>query len=113
MEDDKPKRRQRYSGAYPKAFKEKYKEQQPEKYAADVEKVIAKGRTPAGMHLSICVNEIMQILNIQPGEVGLDATLGYGGHSQEMLKRLQPGGRLFAIDVDPFEASASDTMRIV
>jgi len=103
MEDDKPKRRIRYSGAYPKTFKEKYKEQQPQKYAADVEKVIAKGRTPAGMHLSICVNEIMNILNIQPGEVGLDATLGYGGHSHEILKRLQKGGRLFATDVDPLE----------
>jgi 16S rRNA (cytosine1402-N4)-methyltransferase len=103
MEDDKPKRRVRYKGSHPKEFKEKYKEQQPEKYAADVEKVIAKGRTPAGMHLSICVNEIMEILNIQPGEVGMDATLGYGGHSAEMLRRLQPGGRLFATDVDPFE----------
>jgi 16S rRNA (cytosine1402-N4)-methyltransferase len=103
MEDDKPKRRVRYKGSHPKEFKEKYKEQQPDKYAADIEKVIAKGRTPAGMHLSICVNEIMEILNIQPGEVGMDATLGYGGHSAEMLKRLQPGGRLYATDVDPFE----------
>jgi 16S rRNA (cytosine1402-N4)-methyltransferase len=49
------------------------------------------------------VNEIMDVLKIKPGETGLDATLGYGGHSLEMLKRLSPAGRLFAIDVDPFE----------
>jgi 16S rRNA (cytosine1402-N4)-methyltransferase len=49
------------------------------------------------------MNEIMEFLNITPGQTGLDATLGYGGHSQEILKRLTPGGRLYAIDVDPFE----------
>jgi len=105
MEEDKPKhkRRERYKGTHPKKFKEKYKEQQPELYASDVEKVIAKGRTPAGMHRSICVSEIMDILKIGPGQIGLDATLGYGGHSLEILKQLKPGGKLYAIDVDPFE----------
>lgn len=101
--ESKPPRRIRYKGTHPKSFKEKYKELQPEKYAEDVEKIIHKGYTPAGMHRSICVNEIMTVLNIVPGQVGLDATLGYGGHSLEILKRLMPGGRLYAIDVDPFE----------
>jgi 16S rRNA (cytosine1402-N4)-methyltransferase len=55
------------------------------------------------MHRSICVDEILDILQIAPGQVGLDATLGYGGHSLEMLKCLLPGGRLYAIDVDPYE----------
>jgi len=68
-----------------------------------VEKIISKGHTPAGMHRSICLKEIMEVLKIVPGEIGLDATLGYGGHSSEILKRLVPGGHLFAIDVDPFE----------
>jgi 16S rRNA (cytosine1402-N4)-methyltransferase len=99
----KPLRRVRYKGTHPRAFQEKYKELQPEQYAADVEKVIRQGRTPAGMHRPICVNEIMQLLQILPGQIGLDATLGYGGHSVEILKRLSPGGRLFAIDVDPLE----------
>jgi 16S rRNA (cytosine1402-N4)-methyltransferase len=105
MEDEKPKhnRRERYKGTHPKAFKEKYKEQQPTLYAADIEKVIEQGRTPAGMHRSICVTEIMDILNIKPGQIGLDATLGYGGHSLEMLKRLNFKGKLYATDVDPFE----------
>ncbi len=102
-EQSKPPRRVRYKGTHPKSFKEKYKELQPEKYAADIEKVMQKGNTPAGMHRSICVNEILEFLNIQPGQTGLDATLGYGGHSLEILKRLAPGGHLFATDVDPFE----------
>ena len=99
----KPQRRIRYKGTHPKSFTEKYKEQQPELYSADVAKVMEQGRTPAGMHRSICVNEIMDLLKPMPGEIGLDATLGYGGHSAELLKRLQPGGVLYAIDVDPFE----------
>ncbi len=105
MDDEKPKhtRRVRYRGTHPKSFKEKYKELAPDQYPEDIEKVKQQGRTPAGMHRSICVNEILEILKIQPGETGLDATLGYGGHSLEMLKCLGAGGRLFAIDVDPFE----------
>jgi 16S rRNA (cytosine1402-N4)-methyltransferase len=105
MEDQEPKhvRRIRYKGTHPKTFKEKYKELQPELYAEDVAKVMEQGRTPAGMHRSICVNEIMDILKIVPGQIGLDATLGYGGHSLEILKRLSPNGHLYAIDVDPFE----------
>lgn len=103
MDGEKPKRRVRYKGTHPKAYKEKYKELNPEQYAADVEKVKQQGRTPAGMHRSICVNEIMELLQLQPGQTGLDATLGYGGHSAEMLRRIVPGGKLYAIDVDPIE----------
>jgi len=105
MEDQNPQhqRRIRYNGTHPKSFKEKYKELQPDMYAKDVAKIMEQGKTPAGMHRSICVNEIMDILNIEPGQVGMDATLGYGGHSLEILKRLQPNGHLFATDVDPIE----------
>lgn len=105
MDDQEPKkpRRVRYKGTHPKAFKEKYKELQPEQYANDIEKVKLQGRTPAGTHRSICLNEILDFFNLQPGQVGLDATLGYGGHSLEMLKCLMPGGKLYATDVDPFE----------
>ncbi len=105
MDSQYPKhtRRKRYKGSHPKSFKEKYKEQQPDLYASDVAKVISQGKTPAGMHLPICVNEILEILKVKPGQIGLDATLGYGGHSLEILKCLQPGGRLYATDVDPFE----------
>ncbi|WML37030.1 16S rRNA (cytosine(1402)-N(4))-methyltransferase RsmH [Clostridium sp. OS1-26] len=99
----KHKRRPRYKGTHPKNFKEKYKELNPEKYAEDIAKIIQKGNTPAGMHISICVKEILEILQIKPGQTGLDATLGYGGHTLEMLKCLDSKGRMYALDVDPIE----------
>lgn len=101
--EQKHQRRIRYQGTHPKAFKEKYKELQPEQYADAVEKVIQRGSTPAGMHRSICVKEILEFLQITPGQTGLDATLGYGGHTLEMLKCLDSKGRLYAVDVDSFE----------
>ena len=97
------KRRVRYSGTHPRRFEEKYKEHDPLKYADTVAKVISKGSTPAGMHIPIMVKEILEILQIRPGERGLDATLGYGGHSRKMLERLQGTGHLYALDVDPIE----------
>ena len=105
LDEKEPKhqRRIRYKGTHPKNFKEKYKELQPEQYADTVEKIIQKGSTPAGMHLPICVKEILDLLQITPGQTGLDATLGYGGHTLEILKCLNSKGRLYAIDVDPFE----------
>ena len=102
-QEQKRQRRIRYKGTHPKAFKEKYKELQPEQYADDVAKVIQRGSTPAGMHRSICVKEILEILQITPGQTGLDATLGYGGHALEMLKCLNSKGHLYAIDVDSIE----------
>ena len=98
------KRRIRYSGKYPKKFEEKYKEHNPEKYADTVAHVIEKGSTPAGMHISIMVKEILEFLEIQPGQQGLDCTLGYGGHSRKMLEQLQGQGRLVSLDIDPIES---------
>lgn len=98
------KRRVRYSGKYPKRFEEKYKEQNPEKYADTIVHVIEKGSTPAGMHISIMVKEILDFLEIKPGQKGLDATLGYGGHTTEMLKCLNGEGHIIGLDVDPIES---------
>lgn len=103
MTEQQHKRRVRYKGTHPKTYAEKYKEHQPEKYADTIEKVIRKGSTPAGMHLSIMVQEILDILQIQPGQNGLDATLGYGGHTRRMLEQLQGTGHICALDVDPIE----------
>lgn len=103
MEEKIHKRRVHYSGTHPKRFEEKYKEHDPEKYADTIEKVISKGSTPAGMHISICVNEILDFLQIQPGQQGLDATLGYGGHTRRMLEQLHGEGHMYALDVDPIE----------
>ena len=99
------KRRVRYSGTHPKKYSEKYKELQPEKYADTISKVIKKGSTPGGMHISICVKEILYLLQIQPGQQGLDATLGYGGHTLEMLKCLNSRGHIYGLDVDPIESA--------
>lgn len=98
------KRRVHYSGKYPKKFEEKYKEQNPEKYKDTIEHVINKGSTPAGMHISIMVNEILDFLKIQPGQQGLDATLGYGGHTRRMLEKLEGKGHIYGLDVDPIES---------
>ena len=100
----KHKRRERYSGTHPRSYKEKYKEHNPEKYADTVERVIQRGGTPAGMHISIMVQEILDFLQIQPGQTGLDATLGYGGHTSAMLAKLEGQGHLYALDVDPIES---------
>jgi len=106
---EKPRRRPRYSGKNPRHFHEKYKEHQPDRYAADVEKVLASGKTPAGTHRPIMVREIMEILAPQPGEFAVDATLGYGGHSRELLPAITPGGRLIGLDVDPVELPKTES----
>lgn len=103
-EEKQHKRRVHYSGKYPKKFEEKYKELNPEKYKDTIEHVISKGNTPAGMHISIMVKEIIDFLDIKPGQTGFDATLGYGGHTRAMLEKLEGQGHMFATDVDPIES---------
>ena len=100
---DKPQRRRRYPGKNPWLFGDKYKELQPLRYADDVAKVLAGGKTPAGMHRPIMVREILDGLGPRPGEVAVDCTLGYGGHARELLAAVQPRGRLLGVDVDPIE----------
>jgi 16S rRNA (cytosine1402-N4)-methyltransferase len=97
------RRRVRYSGRNPRRFDEKYKERDPQRYADTVAKVLASGKTPAGTHRPIMVAEILAALAPRPGERAVDCTLGYGGHAQEILARLQPGGRLLGLDADPVE----------
>jgi 16S rRNA (cytosine1402-N4)-methyltransferase len=109
MSDDKPvhKRRVRYKGRNPRRFEERYKELNPDQYPEHTKHIVAKGSTPAGSHRPICVDEILAVLKPRAGEVGLDATLGYGGHSEQILPSLLPGGRLFAVDADPLELPRS------
>ena len=103
MSTEKPKRRPRYKGRNPRHFSEKYKEHDAERYAADVDKVIKSGKTPAGMHRPVMVREVIEVLDPQSGELAIDCTLGYGGHATALLAALQPGGRLIGLDVDPIE----------
>src|SRR5436190_18871800 len=96
-------RRPRYPGRNPRAFQDKYKELNPDRYPADVAKVLASGKTPAGAHLPIMPTEVLRCLRPAPGEPAVDCTLGWGGHARAILNRIQPGGRLLGLDVDPIE----------
>jgi 16S rRNA (cytosine1402-N4)-methyltransferase len=96
-------RRRRYPGRHPRAFHQKYKELNPIDYPADAQKVRASGRTPAGMHVPIMEREVLDCLRPRPGEIAVDCTLGWGGHTRAMLQAVRPGGRVIGIDVDPVE----------
>src|SRR4051794_34126068 len=96
-------RRQRYAGKHPRAFHDKYKELDPERHPDAVQKVLASGKTPAGTHRAVMVEEVLRHLQPRPGEVAVDCTLGGGGHARSILERIQPGGRLVGLDADPIE----------
>ena len=108
---EKPKRRPRYGGKNPRGFHQKYKELQPQKYPDDVAKVLAAGKTPAGMHRPIMVSEILDVLQPQPGETAVDCTLGFGGHARELLTRIQPSGRLIGQLMLPLVFVAQTALR--
>lgn len=95
------KRRPRYSGKNPRRFEDKYKEHAGD--AATIEKVLASGKTPVGTHRPIMVAEILQVLAPQAGDIAVDGTLGYGGHAQEILAKILPGGKLIGLDQDPLQ----------
>ncbi len=97
------KRRPRYAGRNPRKFHEKYKELDPERYGSDVQKILDSGKTPAGMHRAIMVDEVLRALAPRAGDVAVDCTLGFGGHARVLIQRIQPGGRLIGLDVDPLE----------
>jgi len=100
-ETPRPPRRKRYSGKNPRRFEEKYKEH--DRHAETLAKVIASGKTPAGSHVPIMVNECLEALAMEPGMTGVDCTLGYGGHALRILERITPGGKLIGLDQDPLE----------
>jgi 16S rRNA (cytosine1402-N4)-methyltransferase len=108
-EETPHRRRPRYSGKYPRRFEEKYKELSPEKYPETLAKVLASGKTPAGSHVPILVDEVLDVLHPQAGETAVDCTLGHGGHASAILPRLLPGGFLLGLDVDPVELPKTET----
>lgn len=104
----KPPRRPRYAGKNPRRYQDKYKEHHSDQYPETVAKVLASGKTPAGSHRPIMLTEVLETLAVEPGQVGVDATLGYGGHAQAILERLQPAGRLIGLDADPLEVTRTE-----
>ena len=102
------RRRPRYHGSHPRRFADKYKELAPEQYPEAVAHVRAQGKTPAGQHVPIMVDEVLEALAPQPGERAVDATLGWGGHAERLLECLMPGGTLLGLDADPIELPRTD-----
>ena len=100
---DNHKRRPRYSGTHPKKFDQKYKELQPQKYPDQQTKLRAKGKTPAGTHVPVLVEEIIACLRPKPGDIIADCTLGYGGHARQFLKHIGETGMLIGFDMDGAE----------
>jgi len=47
------------------------------------------------------LQEVINYLNLKPGNLIVDATIGTGGHSQAILEKILPGGKLIALDRDP------------
>lgn len=108
-ETPRPPRRKRYSGKNPRKFEDKYKEHDPARYGETIAKVIASGKTPAGSHIPILVDECLEALKLQPGMTGVDATLGYGGHAVRILEQISPTGKLTGLDMDPLELPKTET----
>ncbi|HYD91999.1 MAG TPA: 16S rRNA (cytosine(1402)-N(4))-methyltransferase, partial [Flavobacterium sp.] len=51
-------------------------------------------------HIPVLLNEVLQVLAAKEGEVVVDATLGGGGHTAELLKAVGPSGRVIGLDAD-------------
>lgn len=97
------RRRPRYRGKNPRRFDQKYKEHNPERYPEEVARVLACGKTPAGSHRPVMVEEVLAVLAPQAREIAVDCTLGYGGHACAIMSHLLPDGHLLGLDVDPIE----------
>lgn len=54
------------------------------------------------IHVSVLKDKVVEYLNPQPGDVVVDATLGLGGHAEEILKHLGDTGKLIGIDRDKY-----------
>lgn len=101
-----PRRRPRYSGTHPRRFEQRYKEHAAAAYPDHAQHLRAKGKTLAGTHLPVLLDEVVRALAPQPGGCFVDCTLGYGGHARALLERITAGGapgRLIALDVDGVE----------
>jgi 16S rRNA (cytosine1402-N4)-methyltransferase len=96
-------RRPRYGGTHPKSYEQKYKEHNIASYPEVKTHLRAKGKTPAGTHVPVMVEEVIGCLKPKSGDIVADCTVGYGGHSLEFIKHIGPTGKLIAFDVDNAE----------
>ncbi|MGL4421297.1 MAG: 16S rRNA (cytosine(1402)-N(4))-methyltransferase RsmH, partial [Gemmataceae bacterium] len=56
--------------------------------------------TPAGEHVPVMLSEVLGAFQIRPGATVVDCTLGFAGHSRELLRATGPTGQLLAFDLD-------------
>ncbi len=82
-----------------------------ESKTAQVESQMRAQAGEAFRHLSVMLEETVDMLGVRPGGVYVDGTLGGGGHSAEILRRLGGTGRLYGIDRDS-DALAAATARL-
>ena len=69
------------------------------------------GEVKTPEHVPVLFDEVLEYLNVRPGRVYVDATLGLGGHSAGIVRRLGGGGRLICFDRDP-EAMSKARVRL-
>jgi 16S rRNA (cytosine1402-N4)-methyltransferase len=60
-------------------------------------------------HVPVLLEEVMRVLHPRPGQVIVDCTLGLGGHSAEILRRVGTSGKLIGIDFDPANIALAQT----
>lgn len=58
------------------------------------------------MHIPVLLHEVLEVLSPQSGEFIIDGTLGGGGHTKEIINRINPGGTLLGVDRDPRAVAA-------
>ena len=118
-QDSLSRRRPRYSGKYPRKYSEKYKEIRGDEAVSH--RVIEKGGTPAGTHVPIMLKQCLDHMHLplvtnsttssssRSRPVTVDCTLGYGGHTQEIMRRvLAAGGEHICIDQDEIEIKKTE-----
>src|SRR4051794_7016732 len=66
-------------------------------------------KTRETRHIPVLLDHVLRALDPHPGKVIVDCTLGLGGHSAEILRRILPGGKLIAIDFDPANIAIART----
>jgi len=62
------------------------------------------------MHIPVLLNKTIELLDIQPNDVVVDGTLGFGGHTSEMLKKLGAQGVLIGLDIDQAALKYCETL---
>lgn len=65
----------------------------------------SSGKPPHAVHIPVLLREVLQHLDLKPGLTVVDGTVGAGGHSSQIVRRIGPTGRLIGLDRDPYMLS--------